>query len=224
MRIILRAEKKEDVLDTSLPEEPSEDASAAVKNAYRKACDNNLDVSYLMLACMEPKSHTQFETKHEAYDMIIVLKDMFQMQAKTERFSVSKAFETKLAEGVIVGPHVINMVGYSQRLEKLGFPLGQELATAFIVASLSPSYGSFISNYHMHGAEKGLNELCGMLKTSESDIKKSTSGGHVMAIRNKPSFKNDNSWKKKGKAKDEISKPIPTPKTKAGYTRRVLSL
>jgi len=61
------------------------------------------------------------------------------------------------------------MVSYTQRLEKLGFPLGQELATDFILASLLPSYGNFISNYHMHGAEKGLNELCGMLKTAEGD-------------------------------------------------------
>jgi hypothetical protein len=53
---------------------------------------------------------------------------------------VSKAFfESKLAEGVVVGPHVIKMVGYTQRLEKLGFPLGQELATDFILASLPPS-------------------------------------------------------------------------------------
>ena len=96
---------------------------------------------------------------------------------------MSKAFaECKLVEGAAVGPQVIKMVGYTQRLEKLGFPLGQELATDFILASLSPSYGNFISNYHMHGAKKGLNELCGMLKTAESDIKKSTGGGHVMAV------------------------------------------
>ena len=91
---------------------------------------------------------------------------------------MSKAFaETKLAEGAPVGPHVIKMVGYTQRLEKLGFPLGQELATDFILTSLPPSYGNFVSNYHMHRAEKGLNELCGMLKTAESDIKKSTGDG-----------------------------------------------
>jgi hypothetical protein len=106
----------------------------------------------------------QFETNHEAHDMIVALKDMFQTQARTERFNVSKAFlECKLAEGTAVGPHVIKMVGYSQRLEKLGFPIGQELATDFILASLPPSYGNFITNYHMHGTEKGLNELCGML-------------------------------------------------------------
>jgi hypothetical protein len=82
---------------------------------------------------------------------------MFQTQARTERFNVSKVFvESKLVEGTTVGPHVIKMVGYTQRLEKLGFLLGQELATDFILASLPPSYGNFISNYLMHGAKKGL--------------------------------------------------------------------
>ena len=70
----------------------------------------------------------------------------------------------------------------------------------------------------MHGAEKGLNELCGMLKTAESDIKKSTGGGHVMAVQNKPTFKKKgSSWKKKkGNAKIANPKPNPTPKAKPG--------
>ena len=115
LRIILRAEKKEDVLDTPLPEEPADDVPTAERAAYRRASDANLEVSCLMLACMEPE----------------------------------------LAKGATVGPRVIKMVGYTQRLEKLGFPLSQELATDFILASLPPSYGNFISNYHLHGAEKG---------------------------------------------------------------------
>ena len=49
LRIVLRAEKKKEVLDTTLPEEPNEDATVAVKNAYKKACDVNLKVSCLML-------------------------------------------------------------------------------------------------------------------------------------------------------------------------------
>jgi hypothetical protein len=53
LRIVLRAEKKEE--DTPLPEEPADDATAAVKNAYKKACDNNLEVNCLMLDCMEPE-------------------------------------------------------------------------------------------------------------------------------------------------------------------------
>ena len=155
LRIVLRAEKKKDVLDAPLPVEPADDAPAAAKNAYKKACDNNLEVSCLMLACMEPELQMQFETNHEAHDMIVVLQDMFQAQARTERFNVSKAFvECKLVEGAAVGPHVIKMVGYAQRLEKLGFPLGQELATDFILASLPLSYGNFVLDYHMHGLRR----------------------------------------------------------------------
>jgi hypothetical protein len=88
------------------------------------------------------------------------------------------------------------------------------LATNFILASLSPNYGNFIMNYHMHGAKKGLNELCGMLKTVEGDIKKSAgSKVHVMAVQNKPNFKKKGKFqKKKGKAKDTISKPNQNPK------------
>ena len=77
LRIVLRAEKKEDVLDTLLPEEPADDAPAAAKNAYKKACDNNLEVSYLILACMELELQMQFETNHEAHDMIVALQDIF---------------------------------------------------------------------------------------------------------------------------------------------------
>ncbi|CAD6240264.1 unnamed protein product [Miscanthus lutarioriparius] len=140
LRIVLRAEKKEEILDTPLPEEPADNAPVAEKNAYKRACDVDLE-----------------------------------------------------------------------RLQKLGFPIGPELATNFILASLPPSYGNFIVNYHMHGVEKGLNELCGMLKIAEADIKKGAGSSHVMAVQNKPKFKKKgNSWKKKkGKAKDEISKPNP---------------
>jgi len=103
-------------------------------------------------------------------------------------------------------------------LEKLGFLIGQELVTDFILSSLPPSYGNFISNYHMHGAEKSLNELCGMLNTAEADIKKSAGSSQVLAVQNKPNFKRKkgNAWKKKkGKAMDEIHKPNP-PAPKVG--------
>jgi gag-polypeptide of LTR copia-type/Zinc knuckle len=223
LRIVLRAEKKEHVLDNPLPDEPAENAPIAERNAYRKALDADLEVSCLMLACMEPELQLQFDNNHAASDMIIALNDMFQTQARTERFNVSKALvETKLAEGAAVGPHVIKMVGHTQRLEKLGFPIGQELATDFILASLPPSYGNFITNYHMHGAEKGLNELCGMLKIAEADIKKSAGSSQVLAVQNKPNFKKKGKfWKKKkaaakAKAKDAISKPNQDAATNAG--------
>jgi hypothetical protein len=177
--------------------------------------DANLEASCLMLSCMEPELQVQLGTNLEAHDMSVVLKDMFQTQARTERFNVSKAFlECKLAEGAKVGPYVIKMVGYSLRLDKLGYPVSQELATGFILASLFPSYGNFITNYNRLGAEKGLHELCGMLKIVEGDIKKSDgSNDHVMAVQNKPNFKmKGKPQKKKGKANDIVSKPNRKPK------------
>jgi len=183
LRIVLRAKKKEEILGTPLLEAHEDNASTTEKNAYKRACDADLEVSYLMLACMEPKLQMQFDNNHAAYDISIALNDMFQAEARTERFQVSKAFvDCKLAEGATVGPHVIKMVGYTQRLEKLGFPIGQELASDFILLSLPSSYRNFISNYHMLGAEKGLNELCGMLKIAEADIKKSAGSSQVLAV------------------------------------------
>ena len=68
----------------------------------------------------------------------------------------------------------------------------------------------------MHRAERGLNELCGMLKMAESDIKKSTGGGHVMVVQNKPTFKKKgSSWKKKKKGKTKVANPKPNPTPKA---------
>jgi hypothetical protein len=41
----------------------------------------------------------------------------------------------------------------------------------------------------MHEVEKGLNEVCGMLKIIESNIKKCAWYSHLMVVQNKPSFK-----------------------------------
>jgi hypothetical protein len=52
LRIILKAENKEEVLDTPLPEEPDENATLAEKNAYKKAWDVDLEVGCLTYACV----------------------------------------------------------------------------------------------------------------------------------------------------------------------------
>ena len=65
LRIVLRAEKKEEVLDTPLQEEPAKNATANERTAYKKAIDNGHEVCCLMLASMEPELQMQFETNHE---------------------------------------------------------------------------------------------------------------------------------------------------------------
>ena len=87
LRIVLKQEKKEHVLDNLIPDEPAEDESSAVRAAYHRAPDESTEISCLMLAHMEPELE-QFEDV-EAHDMIVALKSMFETQARTDRYNVS---------------------------------------------------------------------------------------------------------------------------------------
>ena len=77
LRIVLKQEKMDRVLDNPLPVESDENATVAATNAYRQICDESTEISCLMLAHMEPDLQQQFENV-EAYDMIESLKSMFQ--------------------------------------------------------------------------------------------------------------------------------------------------
>ena len=196
LRIVLKHDKKEHVLEEPLPEEPAENANATARNAHQKLVDEPNEINSLMLASMEPGLQQHFKNI-EAFDMIENLKSMFQMQARTERFNVWRSLmDCKLKEGDPLRLHVIKMIGYMQALDRLGFPLGDELSMDTILASLPTSHGAFISNFHMHGMEKKLTELHGMLKVAEQDMKKGTH--QVLMVQNSAKFKK--SWsKKKGK-------------------------
>ena len=94
------------------------------------------------------------------FDMIESLKGMFQVQARIERFEIWRSLmDCKLKEGDPLSPHVIKMMGYMQALDRLGHPLTPESATDKILGSLSPSFNSFITNFHMHGMENKPTEL-----------------------------------------------------------------
>src|SRR3954471_7520493 len=212
LRIVLKHDKKENVLEEPLPEEPADNATAAAKNAYQKLKDESTEISCLMLASMEPEMQQQFEDIRAFY-MIEGLKGMFQVQARTERFEVWRSLmDCKLKEGDPLSPHVIKMMGYMQALDRLGHPLTPESATDTILGSLPPSYNSFITSFHMHGMEKKPTELHGMLKIAEQDIKKGTH--QVLMVQNTTKFKKSWSTKKanaKGKDKDVILTPALSP-------------
>ena len=77
----------------------------------------------------------------EAYNMIFNLKEIFQQQAKQERYETTKALHScKVAEDASVSAHVLKMKGYIEHLDRLEFPLSQELTTNLILNSLPDSY------------------------------------------------------------------------------------
>jgi hypothetical protein len=93
---------------------------------------------------------------------------MFENQARTKRYNISRAlFTCKLAEGSPIGPHVIKMMGYLETLDKLSCELKDDVATNVILSTLSMSYEPFIMNFHLNGMDKSMARLHGMLKTAE---------------------------------------------------------
>src|SRR3954470_17953076 len=137
LRIVLKHDKKENVLEEPLPEEPANNATAAAKNAYQKLKDESTEISCLMLASMAPELQQHFKDIRD-FDMIESLKGMFQVQTRTERFNVWRSLmDCKLKEGDPLSSHLIKMMGYMQGL-------------GLLLGSLLPSYNSFITNCHMH--------------------------------------------------------------------------
>ncbi|KAK8948838.1 hypothetical protein KSP39_PZI006032 [Platanthera zijinensis] len=82
----------------------------------------------------------------------------------------------------IVVTHVLKMIEYIENLERLGFPLGQELATNLILQSLSDSYEQFVLNYNMNEIDKILPELLAMLRTAEINMKKVKPASPILMV------------------------------------------
>ncbi|KAK8661417.1 hypothetical protein V6N13_091022 [Hibiscus sabdariffa] len=180
LRIVLKQERKEYVIEEAVPNDPGAKAPRADKDKFKKHMDDMLDVGCLMLATMTPKLQKQHEDM-VAYEMIQNLKEIYEGQARQERYETSKAlFQCKMSEGSPVGAHVIKMMGYIQTLEKLGFALNDELAIDVVLQSLPDSFSQFILNFNMNEIEKTLPQLLGMLRTAEGNMKKGGSKSVLM--------------------------------------------
>ncbi|KAK8640285.1 hypothetical protein V6N13_008044 [Hibiscus sabdariffa] len=172
LRIVLKQERKEYVIEKPVPDEPAANAPRANKDKFKKHMDDMVDVGCLMLATMNSELQKQHENM-VAYEMIQNLKEIYEGQAYQERYETSKAlFQCKMTEGTPVAAHVIKMMGYIQTLEKLAFSLKDELTTDLILQSLTDSFKPFVMNFNMNEISKTLPQLLDMLRTAEGDMKK----------------------------------------------------
>ncbi|KAK8576146.1 hypothetical protein V6N13_090623 [Hibiscus sabdariffa] len=201
LRIVLKQERKEYVIEEDVPNDPGPNAPSADKEKFKKHMDDMLDVGCLMLATMTPELQKQHEHM-VAYEMIQNLKEIYEGQARQERYETSKAlFQCKMSEGSPVGAHVIKMMGYIQTLEKLGFALSNELAIDVVLQSLPDSFSQFIMNFNMNEIEKTLPQLLGMLRTAEGNMKKDGSKSILMVREAKEKGKGKKVAKSKGNGK-----------------------
>ena len=67
-----------------------------------------------------------------------------------------------------------------ENLERLGFPLGKELANDLILQSFPDRFSQFILNFNMNDMNKSLPELLAMLRTAEQNLK--SKGKSIMMI------------------------------------------
>ncbi|KAL4369499.1 hypothetical protein GQ457_05G018280 [Hibiscus cannabinus] len=163
-------------------------APRADKDNFKKYLDDMVDVGCLMLATMTPELQKQHEHM-VAYEMIQNFKEIYEGQARQERYETSKAlFQRKMSEGYTVGAHVIKMMSYIQ--------------------SLSDSYIQFVLNFNMNEINKNLPQLLGMLRTVESSMKKGGSKSILMVRETRGNGKKVAKSKGIGKTKPKVKNAL----------------
>ncbi|KAK8593674.1 hypothetical protein V6N12_045749 [Hibiscus sabdariffa] len=83
LRIVLKQERKEHVIEEPVPDEPAANAPRADKDKFKKYMDDMVDVGCLMLATMDSELQKQHENM-VAYEMIQNLKEIYEGQARQE--------------------------------------------------------------------------------------------------------------------------------------------
>ncbi|GJQ94545.1 retrotransposon protein, putative, ty1-copia subclass [Tanacetum coccineum] len=205
------------VIEQPLLAAPAADSEAQVLSQWNAVYDAYNEVACLILGSMTPKLHKQFENS-SPYDMIKELKAMFEKQAGVKRFDLIQTFHAcKQDEGKPVAGYVIQMKGYVDQLEHLGYMLPQDLIVGLILNGLTKDFAGFVRNYNMHNIGKTIGELHAMLIEYEKSLPKKAETPQVIMIKGgkiqkakKKSLKAKGKGKANGKGNDKqvyITKP-----------------
>ena len=203
LRLILKSEGREDVIDTPLPILP-ENPTNAQRQRHKEVLDRVVPITCLMIAAMEPSLQARFENM-DAYSIMQELRALFQKQARVSRYELHREIlDAKMDEGTPVHDHVFRMMGLFDQMEKLGHPYSHEMATDIILRSLPESFNHFRMNYNMSGGASTLVELHSMLINAERQLPKQPKKEVLMVTKEKGGFKK--AYKGKGKGKKDKGK------------------
>ncbi|GKB86223.1 hypothetical protein Tco_0958495 [Tanacetum coccineum] len=145
---------------------------------------------------------------------------MFKEQAIQELFKTVKAFHAcKHKDGQSVSSYLLKMKSYLDTLERLGFPMPNELGVSIILNSLNKDYDQFVQNYNMHSMRKTIAELHAMLKVHEKGILKKAKTPAILAIMG--GIKKDKKKPQGAKGKDKRKTKLAyAPKAKIHHHQR----
>ena len=181
LQLIIRAEDLADVLSVDAPvlgDEPSDNDKAASEK-FRK---DELSVQGLMLASMATELTRKF-INNSPKEIIERLSKMFLENARKERSKITLAFtRCNMAEGSSVNQHMLKMLGYLEKLEKLNAPMHSDSAEDIILGSLPPSYKDVVLHLHLREKAMTLDEIHQTLKQAEADMNRHKGEKNVLAI------------------------------------------
>ncbi|KAI3513141.1 hypothetical protein L1887_20467 [Cichorium endivia] len=151
IRMALRFEHKEYVLETELVDVDPDTATPEEIASYAKHSDDATKVACIMITTMSPELQRIYED-YWPYEMHKELAEKFCKQERIER----------------------REVGYVERLRKLEMPVHEDLAVDIVLNSLPSSYDQFTLAYHLNNSQATLAELHRMLRTAEDGMKGKT--------------------------------------------------
>ena len=229
LRIVLRIEKLEYVIDSPKPTEPASDAHNDEHVVYRKWIDDANVAQCIMLASMNIELQKQHEHM-DAHTILMHLQELYDVAGRTARYEISKElFGCRMSEGSSVNDHVLKMINLIERLGQLGFAMDGELSQDLVLQSLPSSFSQFVVNFHMNKLDVSLPELHNMLKTAESNFPPKKSSVLLIGEGSNPKKRKRNPSKKKKvgekmpvppKAEDPKSKVVCFHCNKVGHWKR----
>ena len=120
LRIVLKQERKQYVIEEPVPIEPASNAPRAEKDKFKKHMDDMIDVGCLMLATMSPELQKQHEDML-AYEMLQNLREIYEGQARQKRYETSKTLFQCMMTQKKLQWELTSLI--SKVLERLGFSL-----------------------------------------------------------------------------------------------------
>ncbi|XP_057994341.1 uncharacterized protein LOC131174602 [Hevea brasiliensis] len=175
LRIVLNLERTGYILDSKIPSALPPKATEAEHDTLRKWHKDDMQAKCYMLASMTNQLQKQHEKMQTSSEILSHLQELFSENSRLARYKISKQlFKMKIHEGQDVGEHVQTMIRLIEQLEALDFSMDFSLQTNLILQSLSESFRSFITNFHITKQECTLAGLLNILtkKKKKSNKKK----------------------------------------------------
>ncbi|XP_010535285.1 PREDICTED: uncharacterized protein LOC104810636 [Tarenaya hassleriana] len=135
LRIVLRHDRKFYVLEESVPEDEPGPMDIISK------------IPFLCYFDFKTPSPTKQLEGQNAFEMIELLRTIFEEQTRVERFNVLKNLvNCKLSNSLPVSAHILKMKGYLEDLERLWLEVSRELAVDLVLQSLPDSYDQLLAS------------------------------------------------------------------------------